>query len=84
MVVTDSRNVPKLGYSSLCWVPPYTCSPMMANTIMKSMIKLAMAKKDVADASSTWVILRKLCNRQQDGELICRSSEAHMCKVMQQ
>ena len=62
MVVTDSRKVLKLGYSLLCCVPPYTCSPIMANTIMKRRIRLAIARKDAADESRTWVILRRLCS----------------------
>ena len=35
---------------------------MMAKTSMKSRMRLAMARKDAADASSTSVILRKLCS----------------------
>ena len=62
MVVTDSRKVPKFGYSLLCCVPPYTCNPMMANTIMNRRMRLAIARKDAADDSNTWVILRKLCS----------------------
>ena len=61
MVVIDSRNVLKFGYSSGCCVPPYTCRPMIAKTIRKSMMRLKMARKEGADASNTWVIFCKLC-----------------------
>lgn len=37
----------------------------MAKTIRNSRMRLEMARKEAADASSTWVILRKLCSKQR-------------------
>ena len=53
MVVMDNRKVLKLGYSSLCWVLPYTCKPIMAKTTRNSRMRLEMARKEAAEDRST-------------------------------
>lgn len=42
----------------------------MANTMTNSRMRLEMARKEAADASRTWVILRRLCRTHECGVLL--------------